>query len=425
MRNRLRLPALSFSLVVVFWTAASFVQSSRPQLVTRPIPVESGFLSATKYTNAFFGFSLPLPKSSDLRELSAPPKGPALSDFLLGFASNNGMNTFIVTAKKAGIVSDNPARNDAAGPMLLKTREMQIGGQVFWRSDSHQKKREGELQTLIFATELKKYVVTFYIASFDSKLTAELEHSIEGLTFFDSAKAQDEAGAESKPYNPSLPQITNRISQLSDGAISASTYYNSDLGFRYQFPDGWTPYDKSMQADMADAGHQFVWRGPFTEREHAPGNECTKNLLFLTRYPEGMRLNRFNPVVLVMAMDPKCSPEVTFPASVKDRDAVQHIASLFVNSFKTARMTSLGSVRVRAFDNAGRVMLEISQSSSLVTSAPGSTVTYNIRTSLLLMQAGEYWVMWFFATDDDAELEQLRKTKIVFNTAPTPATDAR
>jgi hypothetical protein len=70
-------------------------------------------------------------------------------------------------------------------------------------------------------------------------------------------------------------------------------------------------------------------------------------------------------------------------------------------------------------------MLEISQSSSLVTSAPGSTVTYNIRTSLLLMQAGEYWVVWMFATDDDAELEQIRKTKIVFNTAPTPATDAR
>src|SRR5579864_8261548 len=406
-RNKLHLPTLF--VLIPFWTVSSFSQS-RPQLTTRPIPVESGFLSATKYTNAFFGFSLPLPKNSDIRKLLEPTKGPALSHFLVGFASKDGMNTFIVTAKKAGAVSQDPAKNDAAGPMALKTKEMQIGGQVFWKSDSHQKKSEGQLQTLIFATELKKYVVTFYIASFDSKLTAELEKSIEGLRFFDPAQAQEEAGADSRTYNPSMPQPENRISQLSDGAISGNIYYNSELGFRYQFPEGWTIYDKAMQADMTEAGHQFVWRGPFAEREYASGSECTKNLLFLTRYREGTRLHQFNPVVLVMAMDPKCTPELAFPSSPRDQDAVKRIANYFVNSFKTPTMTSLGSARVRAFENAGHLMLEISQSSSLVTKTPGSTTTYNIRTTLLLMQAGEYWVMWLFATDDDSELEQLRNT---------------
>src|SRR5690242_240171 len=121
MRNRVQLPALSF--LIAFGIASSFGQSTRPQLVTRPIPVESGFLSATKYTNAFFGFSLPLPTDADLRGLPEPPSGPALSHFLVGFASNNGMNTFVVTAKKAGTVFKNPAQNDASGPMLLKTKE--------------------------------------------------------------------------------------------------------------------------------------------------------------------------------------------------------------------------------------------------------------------------------------------------------------
>jgi hypothetical protein len=60
-------------------------------------------------------------------------------------------------------------------------------------------------------------------------------------------------------------------------------------------------------------------------------------------------------------------------------------------------------------------MLEISQSFWISTHEPGSTTTQNIRTSILLMQAGEYWVMWMFAGSDDVQLGELKATKIFFD----------
>jgi hypothetical protein len=133
-------------------------------------------------------------------------------------------------------------------------------------------------------------------------------------------------------------------------------------------------------------------------------------------------VDRFNSVVLLMAADPNCAPGVTFPASTKDRDAIQRIANHVLSYFKPSIGASAGSVRVRAFDNAGRVMLEISQSLSFSTNEPGNATFYsNIHSSLLLMQAEQYWVMWMFVTDDDAELSQLRATKIFFNRISTPA----
>jgi len=98
---------------------------------------ENGFLSAGKYTNAFFGFSLPLPKDVGLREQTLSLNRGKRDHFLLGFHSpNEGLTTFTITAREAPGGSEKEARKDATGPNSSKFKEVKIGGRSFWRSES-------------------------------------------------------------------------------------------------------------------------------------------------------------------------------------------------------------------------------------------------------------------------------------------------
>jgi hypothetical protein len=60
-------------------------------------------------------------------------------------------------------------------------------------------------------------------------------------------------------------------------------------------------------------------------------------------------------------------------------------------------------------------MVEISQSFITSTHEPGSTTVQNISSSILVMRAHDSWVMWMFASADDAQLDRLKATKIFFD----------
>jgi hypothetical protein len=216
------------------------------------------------------------------------------------------------------------------------------------------------------------------------------------------------------------------IAQLDDGTVSGDTYHNPELGFRYQFPHGWVVNDKATQEKAIAARHQFVWGDDTSaKREHKAMRQCTKSLLFVTRYPQEMRSVVFNPQALLIAADPKCAPGVSFPSTVKDREAIQRIANQLWIYFKTPAIMSKNPARVRVFENAGRVMLEISQSFISSTDELGTSTVQDFSSSVLLMQARDYWVMWMFMADGEIELDQLRATKIFFDAAPAGPAKAR
>jgi hypothetical protein len=70
-------------------------------------------------------------------------------------------------------------------------------------------------------------------------------------------------------------------------------------------------------------------------------------------------------------------------------------------------------------------MLEISQSFTFSTHEPGTSTVQNISSSVLVMQARDYWIMWMFMGDSDTQLDQLRATKIFFDAASAGPTEAR
>jgi hypothetical protein len=221
------------------------------------------------------------------------------------------------------------------------------------------------------------------------------------------------------PSPTSNPAETGRIAGVSDGTISGNMYHNAELGFRYEFPAGWSVSDKATQAKAIAAEHQFVWADDTSARREANvARQCSKSLLFLTRYPEEMRLNEFNSLALLIVADPNCLGGGSFPSTVKDQAAIQQIASHLGIYFKTSTITSLGTPRVHAFENAGRVMLEVSERFSIYRHEPGTTTFQSIRSSVMIMKAEKYWVMWMFASADDVRLEKLRATKIFFEAGP-------
>jgi hypothetical protein len=210
-----------------------------------------------------------------------------------------------------------------------------------------------------------------------------------------------------------------QIAQLDAGTISGNTYHNSELGFRYQFPSDWVVNDAATQQKEIAGGHQLAWEDATSRKlgDKAP-NQCTRNLLFVTQHPAGMQVNGFDSSVFLMAVDPKCAPGVSFPATVKDHEGIQRSLKQILSHLKVSTVTSKKPIRIRAVDNAGRVILEISQLLNISISERGGTTTQNIYTSLLLMQAGQYWVLWWVASDTDYNLERLRTTKIFFDAEP-------
>lgn len=393
-------------------------QSPSPPLPLSDVGPETGFLSPSKYTNAFFGFSIFLPQDAGLREQTLSLNRGTRDHLLIGFHSpSKNLVSFKITARELGDRSGKEARNSAAGPDSSKPRETEIAGRTFWKSASPKTVTDHNMQTLIFSTAINGYVLQFEVVSFNPEITAEIERDIEKVRFFDPSAARAMAGPDSQPYIPGASQFSaNRIAQLSAGSISGNVYRNEQLGFRYEFPQGWVLMSKTTQTRGPEGGHEFIWgNSPSVQKEHEEASQCSRDLLFVTRYLEDPTPGKFNARVLLVVGDPKCAPGSRFPKSVDDREAIQQIARQFTQYFKAVGMPWTEPARVRAFNNGDRLIIEILQSSAQGQSGPAS-----IFSSLLLMEAGDYWVMWMFEAGDKQELEELRNTRIFFDAPRSP-----
>jgi hypothetical protein len=217
--------------------------------------------------------------------------------------------------------------------------------------------------------------------------------------------------------SPQLP--AGRVAQLSQGTTSGNLYVNSALGLRYQFPEGWTVNDK-----IATVPHQFTWVDQLVAKTQSGSPTlCSRNLLFVTKHPEGMETNSFDPMALMVAVDPACFPEITFPKSVTDHDGVQKTAAQVLQHLQTPGAVVRAPARARAFDNAGTVMLEVWRPLSFTTRelkrGAGATIR-NVDRSVLMMQAGGYLIVWIFVSGDDVDMDKLKATKIFLDAPGEP-----
>jgi len=160
----------------------------------------AAFLSLDKYTNAFFGFSLPLPPDPAFRIAEVSKSGLWLGYRLFGLAGRG--TTFVISAQ--WMTPEDAERIMSGAPRIL------INGKQFSRGLSHRKQPQGTIWQAMYWTVADNYLLTFHIQSLDRGLAEEFEHCVEQTRFFDPAKAKQIAGPSARPYSPSTPPPLNK-----------------------------------------------------------------------------------------------------------------------------------------------------------------------------------------------------------------------
>ncbi len=174
---------------------------------------ETGSTTDGKYTNPFFGFSLPLPEDASLRNITLP-YNDTRKEFLFGLqGQDHGFVSFIVTAIRADSASSDDAKREVSDSRAGVPNKVMIGGRQFWRSEFLDKEPAGKMQNVEYATPLGNSLLKFTINSLDPKITLELEHSVESMTFFDPTKGKDKGGPGNKQGGQFLPMaaITSSV----------------------------------------------------------------------------------------------------------------------------------------------------------------------------------------------------------------------
>jgi hypothetical protein len=413
--------------LLILCTGNGLRAQSAPTLQAPGLP-EEGFVSRSKYTNAFFGFTLPFPQDIPLQGLSLPSRDPSRR-FLFGLQSQrHGLTALTITAAQSGLASSEDAKKAASGPKGQSAKRIEISGKEFWKGESQNKGPAGKMRIVKYASALAGYVLEFNIVSFDSKLTDELEHSIESITFFDPAKAKEMAGADSQPYNPTVapprssggpvPQPSGRIKDLSPGTVSGNNYTNGALGLSYQFPAGWYVADKATQEKVIEAGHEAAWgNSPTAAREHEAAQKCMKILLWTNKYAEGTRTEDVNPLIVVSAADPDCFPNTKFPTSSDDQETIRQAAEALVRSFQGTPVVGQGSMKLGTLTAQGHLFLEVSGVSQV--NVPGHPGPIELHNSMVFTSANNFWVIWMFSSGSEAGLQELKNTNITFSSSST------
>jgi hypothetical protein len=409
------------SIMFLLFAISNVGQAQAPTIQGTASP-EEGFVSQTKYTNAFFGFALAIPQNAQMHILALPSTSPS-AQFLFGLESqDHGLTTVIVDAKQTPAASSDDAREAASGSKDETVKPIEIGGKEFWKSEAQNKSSAGKMRTVKYATALDGYVLEFDILSFNNKLAEELEQNIESVTFFDPAKAKQMAGEDSQPYNPAgpaVPKPSGLLKELSSGAVSGNSYTNSALGFSCQFPMGWYQADETTQRKVIGAGHQAAWgNSPSAAQEHEAAQNCTKVLLWVNREPEGSKTADLNPLIMILAADPQCVPGVTFPTSSDDHEGVRNIVQAVVRSLAGSLVMS-GAMKVGTFSLQGHLFLNVSGVSQA--NVPGHALPVELHNSLVFTSLKGFWTIWVFSSGSEAELQELKHTNITFlhsNTVP-------
>lgn len=180
-------------LVAWSWTAWSQRSADGEHL-------ERGYLSASAYTNAFFGFRVSIPEGVKFQELRTRKDLPGGQRLLFGLHSDQGGTGFVITAERHAGAKSATAK-ETVTRVTKDVEKTTIGGREFWKGVSSERTRDGVMRQASYAVELNGYVVDFYVSSRNEALFVTLCRAVEELQMFDPAKAKEIAGADSLSYS--------------------------------------------------------------------------------------------------------------------------------------------------------------------------------------------------------------------------------
>ena len=389
-----------------------------------PIP-ESGYLSAHEYTNAYFGFTIQLPKSGtfQIRDFSQK-NNTRIQHFLLSQSSaKKDFVEWSITATQVFKDPDQEAEKAVIFRDALKQdgpQALSIGRRLFWKSETEKTDTKPKLYQMRYATGIGGFVLQFSVYSYSAKLKEELRQNIESIKFFDPANIQQELAKDAQPYLPEAARwwLTNApqldLAKLDTGTLFGTKYVNPSLGFSYSFPNAW----RIALGDPGDPkSHLDAHSEPLGARQGFSA-ECIRVLASAVQ-DSGDGKSGFNPRIVIAAADPACYvPGEKFPESTLDRTALQSFGADLIRTFAGSPLMGRTANAVRAAEIGNHLFFEIPSS----TSAPivGSALRRKIHMLFVLTTIRNCWVIWLLESDTESELGNRVKTSISFDSGSRP-----
>ncbi len=404
-------------------SSASAVDSSYP---------EQGYLSSSRYTNQYFGFTFELPSDAHLRPTSLPASrngnlqileldGPPPADAEIFIAA-------IPTASGNKLDAKTYLRQALDQELYRGVEELHgltkasLANHQFYLFET----RMGIEQHVLLATTIGDYILQVVVAGHDEKTVKRLEASFEHLAFFPPSDLHQYLQADSKAYDgPSVS--SHRLAlleqnppgkQIDPGKVSGDFYENAMLGFSYRIPQGWVLKQQSgVQAAIeSDRAKEDFGRPRMGRSEHVLMEACSRTLFSAwAKAPGADGQSSYDDVgeVTVTATAASCFPTMKFPNDPNDVQTFKDFVTQFALTHPIVEDMGKGKV----FGENGIIFVYLHGTVSF--QVPDDELSRRVSLAMAITERRGYLLTWFFAAPHDSELMGLTNERAIFDNAPS------
>jgi hypothetical protein len=399
---------------------------------------EEAFLSSTRYTNGFFGFSFELPADAHLEAISQPVAadgriqllklgGPSPADAAVSIVAfpPQSQQTQETKALLRNALDQELFRGVEELRALSKT--MLVGHQFYFYET-----RRGIDQHMLAAANLNGYVVLVELGAHNEKMVKELESCFQRVVFFAPPQVRQYIMADAQPYEGpaisshrlALLQADPPESHIDPGKLEGSVYRNPALGFSYQLPPGWFVESQGAVLPAIERARATdSWAALFDggtpnggAAERQLMKACSRTLFSVWAKQPGadgqIPYDDFAEVTL-SAISAECLPGVKFPASSADQRVLREFLLRLGRTHPILHDMRDGEF----FTSQGMVFLLLHGSSAF--KVPNDELSRRLSVAMAITERRGELLTWFFAAPHDSELEPLLKERVQFDPEPT------
>ncbi len=425
---------------LVLSAAASLAGQSQTavQPATSPAPAidssypEQSFLSPSRYTNQYFGFTFEIPDDAHLRPVPVPASrnGNILVLELDGPPPADAEISITAIPTASGNKQDAKAYLREELDQELYRGVEELRGLTKANFANHQfylfETRRGIDQHVLLATTIGDYILQVMVGSHDEKTVKRLETSVEHLTFFPAADLHQYVKNDSIAYDgPSvsshrlaLLEASPPATQIDPGKLNGDFYENAMLGFSYRVPQGWVlkPEGVVQPAIERYRSKEDFGRPRMGRSEHIMMGACTRTLFSAWAKAPGadgeISYDDFGEVT-VSATAISCFPTLKFPKDGNDLEAFKDFVAQFALTHPIVDDMGKGKV----FGENGIIFVYLH--GTVAFQIPNDELSRRLSLAMAITERRGYLLTWFFAAPHDSELIGLTNERAIFDTAPS------
>ncbi len=397
------------------------------RVLEEPILPEAGFLSNTRYTSQFFGFSFDLPLTVEGHEIMMPVM-PEKQHALLALQYEQGPRKgyIMVTAydPPPGFEVKTPEEKqreleqwakigtEAGGLPRTPIPDFMLRSNHFY----HQIRRRGRDYAAQYWTGINNYMVKVVAVTNDGEFLRKTKDAMRQAQFYctqDDGTLTTLDGkpvkVEGAPYTgPTVPTFRVNAAlrdepgkNIPHGELVEGRYHNSDIGLQYELPEGWKP----VESDNDDPPLE-----PTALREYQFLHACSQTLLRIAPQKQQAKNGDCGAVIVLRALDPNCLSMRT-ATSLSDKRAADEVAASFEELGEFGQIGSDELVSVS--DHLFMVF-----HGTIAASPRGEGLAERLSQTIFATRYNKLLLVWSFMASTSSALAQLPTGGVILEGSP-------